>query len=305
MTRVLVVGAGGFVGANLMRDLMRRPNVDTHGWIRPGGYRWRVERLTGSKVSEIDIAKPVVAEALRDLRPDVVINAAAQAVSSANEDSPALHQINATAPRRLLQAANDAGAYRFVHLGSYFEYGDRGETLHEDDPSQPKTPYAASKATATQEVAMAHDLAAEAVVLRLFNLWGAWEGIHRLIPQVIQACRTKEPLALTAGTQLKDFSSVRDVAGWIADIALLDAPIPHRIINLASGHMVAVRDLISQVAYALGGSQLMQFGAKQMPEGEPQTGPADVSRFRALLPNRRVTSTADTLAETVADGIAP
>ena len=64
MTRVLVVGAGGFVGANLMRDLMRRPNVDTHGWIRPGGYRWRVERLTGSKVSEIDIAKPVVAEAL-------------------------------------------------------------------------------------------------------------------------------------------------------------------------------------------------------------------------------------------------
>ena len=305
MTRVLVVGAGGFVGANLMRDLMRRPGVDTHGWMRPGGSRWRIDHLQGSNVSEVDIAGLDAAKALRNLKPDVVINAAAHAVSSANADSPALEQVNGAAPLDLLRAAQDSGSRRFIQLGSYFEYGDRSETLHEDDPVRPKTPYAASKAKATQQIATARDLSTEAVVLRLFNLWGAWEASHRLIPQVIRACRAKELLALTPGTQLKDFTSVRDIAHWIGDLALRAAPIPHRIVNVASGRRIAVRDLVSEVARELHGSAFMQFGAKQMPEGEPQTGPADLTRLTALLPNRHITSIAETLGEVLTDGIAP
>ncbi|TAK98962.1 MAG: SDR family oxidoreductase [Rhodospirillaceae bacterium] len=298
MTRVLVAGAAGFVGANVMRELAQRPDVTAVGWIRPGGDQWRLAHIPQKNVIPIDITNlDEVTRAIRQLQPDVVINAAAYGVMPQQNDPVRNYDVNVHAVHIILTAARASGVSRVVHLGSYFEYGDLSDVLREDSALMPKSNYAATKAAASLIAASCDYRTMEVVVMRLFNLWGLWESAGRLVPQVIAACRAATPLALTSGTQLKDFVYMGDAAAWIVDLALRQTPVGHRIVNLASGELTMVKTLVSTIAQTMGHLDLMRFGAKPMPATEPNTGPADTSRIDELLPERRKTPIQQALSD--------
>lgn len=298
MTRVLVTGAGGFIGANVLFELKQRQNLPPLGWSRPGGNTARLKHLAGIDITPVDITQPKeVARAIDAARPNVVINAAAYGVDPKQSDTARTRDINVRGTEILLAAARTAGVRRFLHLGTYFEYGDQPGTLKEGSLLLANSPYASTKAVASRLATSGDFGSMEVAVLRLFNIWGRWERADRLVPQIIDACHTKMPMALTAGTQRKDFVYAGDAAAWICDLALQPSPLLHRAINLASGEMVSVKDFATAIAQELGQPDVLQFGAKPMPAGEPQSGPADTTRIDALLPNRRRTPLKAALAE--------
>ena len=178
--RILVVGANGFVGAHILRDLVRRG--DAVGALTRTQTPWRLKGLETTTPVTADITDAMaVTAAVTAFAPDIVINAASYGVSPRETDAAAMAAVNIDGAINLLRAANIAGARRFVQLGSYWEYGDHPGRVTETTPAAPKTAYGETTTAATRHVAD-HSGACETLVLRLFNIWGAGEAPHRLVP---------------------------------------------------------------------------------------------------------------------------
>ena len=126
--RVLVAGAGGLLGAAIVREFA---NVDLHAF----GHR------------ELDLASDAsVAGAFARVRPDVVINCAAyNDVDRAEREPDAALRTNALGVLSLARATRDAGAI-FVHYSTDFVFdGETDRPYVEEDAPNPRNLYAASK----------------------------------------------------------------------------------------------------------------------------------------------------------------
>ena len=280
---MLITGAGGFIGRHILKA------ASSHGLKAVGWTR-----------SEVDLTTADLAPLLRELRPRIIINAATYGVGADERDPERMQAINVDAVSRLMTTARAAGVARFVQLGTYSEYGDQAGTISEDTPLAPKESYATSKAAASRLVAdRAATAPVEGIVLRLFNVFGPGERPHRLLPQLLSHARAGTRVPLTAGTQIKEWCYVGDVADWILDIALIATPWPYAVVNLGTGVRLSVRDMALTAARALGCEHLLDFGAVPVPAKEVQTGVADLARIAALLPNRRITPISEAIAATL------
>ncbi len=291
-SRILITGAGGFIGTHLVREGLKRDMPVTALVHNP------TDRTAGADTVQVDLTSADLPTLLERIKPTIIINAASYGVGHSEKDEARMYAVNVEIVKRLFDAAKNTGVKRYVQLGTYSEYGDQPATITEDTPLAPKEAYARTKAEASGLVSAASGL--ETIVLRLFNVWGPYERPGRLLPQVIHHCRTGTRFPLTLGTQVKEWCYVGDVAAWIMDLALMDRPWPHRIVNLGSGTRLPVREVALAAARALGGEHLLAFGAVPIPAKEVQTGPCDLARITALLPQRQTTSLTDGIAATIA-----
>ena len=137
--RIFITGAGGGVGRALADSLAPRHAV------------------TAYTHAQLDVTEEVaVRDAVRALRPDVIINGAAMADVGACERAPErAWQVNALAPRYLASAAADAGA-ALVHFSTDYVFdGEKGRPYTETDQTRPLNRYGESKA-AGEQFALAH-----------------------------------------------------------------------------------------------------------------------------------------------------
>ena len=151
--RVLVTGAGGLLGAAIVREFEAAGST-----------------VVAADHAVLDVTNPEqVRRAMADARPDLVINCAAfNDVDGAESQATAALGLNAFAVRTLARAAREAGA-RFVHYGTDFVFdGDQSRPYVEDDPPNPRSVYASSKLLG-EWFALEHP---EAYVLRVESLFG-------------------------------------------------------------------------------------------------------------------------------------
>ncbi|MCK9366210.1 MAG: dTDP-4-dehydrorhamnose reductase [Metallibacterium scheffleri] len=143
--KILLLGAGGQVGFELMRALgpLGALNAATRDGMLPGGARCRVADLG---------ADPAALRALLDeAAPDVIVNAAAYTAVDRAEDEPALAQaINAGAPETLGRWAAAHGAAVIHYSTDYVFDGGGPRPWREDDTPAPRGVYGASKLAGEQ-----------------------------------------------------------------------------------------------------------------------------------------------------------
>jgi nucleoside-diphosphate-sugar epimerase len=151
VSRILVTGAGGFVGSALLPLLLPRHRVilaqrRLSDAAAPEGAEIRV-------VGEIGPATEWSA-ALRDV--DQIVHLAAHVhVGDAKADPATFMRVNADGTKRLAEAALRAGIARFVFLSSVKVLGDASgdRPFRESDPPHPEDAYARSKWAAEQALA--------------------------------------------------------------------------------------------------------------------------------------------------------
>jgi dTDP-4-dehydrorhamnose reductase len=169
MTRVLVTGASGLLGANLVLGLMEKHAVTavTH--------TTRLAHPT-LEARQADLSAPGEARRLfRGVRPEAVIHSAAAADVDACERDPAsAFRLNADMAGEVAQAAAEAGA-RLVHISSDAVFDGRAGPYREVDSPSPVNVYAESKLAGEAAVQRAHP---EALVLRT-NFFG-WNALPKL-----------------------------------------------------------------------------------------------------------------------------
>ncbi|HXB16063.1 MAG TPA: NAD(P)-dependent oxidoreductase [Solirubrobacteraceae bacterium] len=276
MARVLLTGAGGFVGRPLLDELLARGHevhaLDVLPPDRDGGEVrwWQVDLDDAAGVREL----------LERLRPEKLVHMAWYVKHGSFWTSPE----NVAWVRRsidLLMAFVAAGGRRALLAGTCAEY-DWGRSAEPFDelrsPLAPATLYGTAK-DALRRVASgyAEQEGLELAWGRLFLLYGPREAPGRLVPSVINALLAGEPAETTSGAQRRDFMHVADVAGALATV--LDSELSGPV-NIASGQAVPIAEVVRTIAEIAGRPELVRLGALPDREGEPELLGAQVRRLR-------------------------
>jgi len=277
--RVLLTGAAGFIGSHVAR-LAVQEGHEVVALVRPGRSQRRLggerDRL---RLLEGDLREAQALEApLRERVPDVCLHLAWYAEPGgrclwAQENLDCL-----TGSLAFLRVLRDVSCPRLVIAGTSIEYDTSTGYVSETSPIQPKNLYAASKhalfLTATRFDERG-DLAVAAA--RIFSVYGPWEDPRRLVPFVISKLLAGEPCDLTRGEQIRDYSHVEDAAGALWAIAKSSVVGP---VNVGSSEPVSVAAVAGRLGELLGRPELLRFGARPSPPGDPRFLVANTERLR-------------------------
>lgn len=281
--RVLVTGATGFLGANLVRALVVG-RADVHVLLRAGSDRWRLrdvaERVsvhTGDLADLTDVRTAVTTAA-----PDVLFHLAAHGAQHDQRDRAAIFAGTVLAAHHVLVACEARPPRRMVYTGGSSEYGPKPHALREDDTLAPVTAYGAAKAAATTLVLQAARQGMPVAILRPFSIYGPWESPGRLVPTAVRAALTGRPLPLTAVPWVRDYVFVDDVVD--ACLVAADAPAAAgEILNVGTGRQTSNHDVVAEIERLAGTRIAVEPGAYAAHASDTTSWVADVGKARRVL----------------------
>jgi nucleoside-diphosphate-sugar epimerase len=271
--RLLITGATGFIGSHAVESA-----VACGFRVFATARSSSPELMPDVEYRQADLFDAQqVADLIQSVRPTHLLHTAWLVIPSECWFSPDNHRW-VEASKVLLRAFVEAGGRRAVFTGSCAEYDwttpqpcDEKTTLMNS-----QTLYGRCK-NELREWALqyARQSGTSFAWGRPFFLYGPREHPDRLFPAVIRSLLDDKPVACTAGTQQRDFLYVEDAANGL--LSLLQSDLGDSV-NIASGHAVALRDVIERVAVACGKPELVQFGARPTPAFEPPLLVANISR---------------------------
>ena len=302
MTRILVTGGAGYVGAVSVGALvgaghavMVLDDLTTgHAAAVPAGATLH----RGSYTDEASVRSLLVAG-----RIEAILHCAARSLVGDSIRNPATYyRDNVAGGIALLEAARQTGVQRVVFSSTAAVYGTPDETpIPEDAPLRPINPYGETKRTvetALDWYGRAYGL--RSVTLRYFNVAGATSEIGEdhdpethLIPNVLKAAEGGPPLTVfgddyptTDGTCVRDFIHVSDLAD--AHLLALEATAPGDartdralVCNLGNGDGFTVREVLHATARLTGHDVPHAMGPRR--EGDPPVLVASAKRAGETL----------------------
>ncbi len=240
--KLLVTGAGGFVGAAVVRAAL----AAGHDVVATGRSA-APARLAGTTASyyAVDLSDYAAVDAMIDAeQPDIIIHSAWEGVSGTAR-AGYIQFANVQHSTHVIDAAIRNGARKFVGIGSQAEYGRFDRLISEDDLPNPAMIYGVAKLAAYH---FARQRAADAGMgfawLRLFSPYGPGDNGNWLIPSLIAQMAAGIAPKMTAGAQKWDYLFIDDCADAILVAALSDAT---GVFNLCSGEATRVRDIAEAI----------------------------------------------------------
>lgn len=254
MTRVLVTGANGFVGRALCADLARRGH-DVIAAVRDTD---KAEGIVCARAVAVGDIGPGTdwQDALADVAAVVHAAARVHVMGESGETARAAHaRVNVEGTRRLAEAAQAAGARRFVFISTVKTMGETngdGPPFTEVDPPRPAAGdfYGQSKLEAERLlIALARKGALETIILRPPLVYGP--GVGANFAALMRLCRLGLPLPFAGIANRRSLLFLGNLTDAVA--LVLDHPAaPGEIFFLSDGEDVSVPELIRKIAVAQG-----------------------------------------------------
>src|SRR5438552_857661 len=200
MNPVLVTGASGFIGGNLVRDLARQ-KLEVVGTCHHADNAGQngMTRLDLRNASEVN-------KLFRQHKFSAVFHVAGSGISADSENLTDLIEVNTLGTAVLGRAALLNGVERFVYVATGFEYRPHATPMSESTPLGAPNLYGASKAAGWMLLdSLCRLQGLPLVTFRPFSIYGPGERPSKLIPYVILQTLRREPIRLTLATQVRDY----------------------------------------------------------------------------------------------------
>jgi UDP-glucose 4-epimerase len=286
---VLVTGGAGFIGSNLVRELVALgehvvafDDLSTGSALNLEGVDGRLDLVIG----DIRDAS-AVRRATRGAKA-VFHLAALGSVERSIGDPFTSHAVNVDGTLNALVAAREEGAERFVYASSSSVYGDT-PTLPKDETMavSPLSPYAASKLAGEsycRAFYRSYDLGT--VCLRFFNVFGPRQDPESryaaVIPRFITAIDDgRAPEIYGDGHQSRDFTYVDNVVQALIQAASASGPALGEAMNVACGGRISLLELVSELNTVMGASAQPVFRPNR--RGDVAHSEAAIDKARRLI----------------------
>ena len=273
--RVLVTGAGGFIGSHLVEALLEA-GADVRAFVRytsrkdPGLLR----QLSPQNFSELDVVagdlrdENAVRRAVRGCQ--VVFHLGALISIPYSYVHPLeVASTNVMGTLNVLSACLDQGVERLVHTSTSEVYGTaRFAPIHEGHPLQGQSPYSASKIGAdklAESFWCTYDL--PVVTVRPFNTFGPRQSARAVIPTIITQALAQDNIRLGNRSTTRDFTYVVDtVRGFL--LAAETPDVGGEVFNLGTGQEISIGDLAGYIVQAVGRPVEIELDADRLrPQG--------------------------------------
>lgn len=260
--KILVTGATGFIGKNLVESLKEKfeiyalildekeknviPQIDYILWKTFFDRENEIKTLDGKKLGKID----------------TVIHLASYGVNPKDNDIDKMIESNINLTKDLISNLERVSCKNIIFTGSGFEYGDKGKIkLKEDMELNPFSLYGATKVSAFLiGKKLCESLGINYINLRLFNIFGEYEGSNRLIPQIINNYLEGKELNFTAGNQVRDYLYIKDIIE-VYEMILKKNIYNNETYNVCSSEEVTIKEFITKVANTIGiNKESLNFG---------------------------------------------
>lgn len=304
MTTYLVTGGAGFIGSNIVRELIRKgEKVKVLDNFNTGKRENIRDLIPDIEVIEGDFTNDViVTEAVKDV--DIIFHQGAiPSVPKSIKDPNKTNHANVNGTLNLLQAAVEANVMRFIYAASSSAYGFN-EVLpkREKMPARPMSPYAVSKYVGEHYCKAFHYLyGLETISLRYFNVFGPRQDPYSkyaaVIPAFIESIlNDQSPLIYGDGTQSRDFTYIDNVVS--ANLLAAEAPkLQGEVVNVGSGSQIMLNDLVNDINTIAGKNLPATYTAKR--KGDVKHSLADIQLAKKLIGYRPATPFHDGLTNTI------
>ncbi len=288
MEKYLVTGGAGFIGSNIVEELVKR------------GHKVRVldNFITGKRENLEPFLKDIelIEGDIRDIGTvrksikgvDYILHQAALRSVPKSVDNPSLtNDINVNGTLNILIAAKELGIKRVVYASSSSVYGDCKEfPEREDFIPRPISPYAVSKLTGEYYgYTFTKTFGLEVTSLRYFNVFGPRQNPESKYSAVIPAFISrmlfgKPPIVEGDGKQSRDFTYVENVV--LVNLAAAKAKnVAGEIFNVACNESYSVLDIIKYLDKFLGSRTKPEYREARM--GDVRKTIADITKMKRLL----------------------
>ncbi len=255
--RVLVTGAGGFIGSHLVerlvelgantRALVRYRATGAWGWLDHSACRKDVQVFAGDLVD-----RDCVVRAVQDR--DVIFHLGALIAIPYSYEAPLSYvRTNVEGTLNVLQAARQSEVERVIHTSTSEVYGTaRQVPIGEDHPLQGQSPYAASKIAADKMAEAFHlSFGVPVVTVRPFNTFGPRQSARAVIPTVIMQGLVNRRVRLGNVEPTRDFNYVSNTVDGFICAAASDQAVG-RVVNFGSGSEIKIRSLVEAIGRLMG-----------------------------------------------------
>tara|TARA_Y100001970_G_C14136401_1_gene804506 strand:+ start:252 stop:1163 length:912 start_codon:yes stop_codon:yes gene_type:complete len=280
--KMLVTGGAGFIGSNLVDQLILENHVVhvidnfSSGKKENCNNKAIYHKLDISNINNIDSLKKIFEDV------DTIFHCAALARVQPSIADPLKYEVNNTLGlMNVLKAAADTTVRRLVYSASSSAYGPTNDLpSKESDPVNPISPYANQKYYGELCCRMFSEVyGIETVSLRYFNVYGERQNLGGAYATVvgifINQILEGKPLTINGdGSQRRDFTYVKDVvnANILASNSFKVGS--GEVINIGSGKNISINDL----------ADMLSKNKKYMkPVNEPFANLADIKKAKELL----------------------
>jgi UDP-glucose 4-epimerase len=242
---IVVTGASGFVGRNLLDELADTDHRVVACDIEP------IEELPeNAEFRELDITdEDAVSEVVAGT--DTIAHLATHPLPASTENPKLNAEINIMGTLNLLDAAREHDIEKVFFSSASSLVGEVSEVpVPEDHPANPQSPYGVTKHTIEEYLAVYQQLYdLDYLVFRFFNVYGPYQhpDSGALVPVVLSRLAQDKGVFVTGdGSQTRDFIYVRDITEFIVEG--LESDVANEIVNMGRGVETSIIDAINEMA---------------------------------------------------------
>lgn len=253
---VLITGAAGFIGSNLLRRLVTKcSNINII--IKSNSDTWRINDLSNSiNVYNCDLSDYLQVEKIIDeLKPKIIFHLAAYGAYSYQTDLDLIRKINLDSTINLLNACLKYDFKIFINTGSNSEYGFKKDPMKESDILEPNSYYSVFKSASTHFCQYESKSKKRPIVtLRPFHVYGPFEERTRFIPKLINHLTQGKCPPLVSPEIKRDMIFIDDVVDFYLTV-LNKLNGYGKIYNVGSGIERSIRDVV-EIAIKITGADV-------------------------------------------------
>ena len=280
-SKIIVAGGSGFIGANLISELISNGNEVISISRNKNQIKRKVKK---AKYIYHDLNKPLRKTFLEKFKEvEYIINCSGYINHSdflGNGKQVFYDHFNSLIS--LTNLAIDLKVKTFVQLGSSDEYGNNKSPIKESVRESPISPYALAKLSSTYFLQQCFkQRILNTVILRPFLVFGEMQNKERFLPYIIKNCIKDREFKVSKGDQIRDFLYVKDFNQALIK-SLNNKKAYGEIINIASGVPITIKDVISSVCQLVGKGKPI-LGGIDYRENESMELYADITKAKRIL----------------------